>query len=363
MSHVGVVELVVVLVPLALVVLAITRNRPTTSRFGSVNGLDLDAPTERRVAATLARTRRGRIAGAWVGGALGIVAGVGLNDLTGLATGWTVVLSATAGILAGTFVGIAGAQGAPRRDPASLRRASLTVRDVDAYRTPHGTALVRGAVTVFLAAVGLVLVATIHDVTITVVAPAVIAAGGLAFVVWARQLSVGIVEMARDLDDPVGAAVDDCLRSCAIRSIQHATVGLLACGIGLLALLGLNTQTYEAVKVGGRTAFQVPDGGRLVSVSSEPDVSVRVSRTTTVTIRWTDPDGVDHTTTRPLPPTAYLASGTFAEHDVVLSLAGLGFVVGWIVAIGEWSRAAKTWRRPAPPRLGPPATPRLEGST
>ncbi len=354
------IEILVLAVPLGLIVVAVTRNRPSAERFATVNRLGLDPTNAARVTATLNRTRRSRVVGAWVGLGLGIAAGVGLNLATHLGTGWTTVLSATAGVLVGTFVGIAAGQRTPRPNPEPIRHAALAVRDIDAYRTPHGTVLIRVATGAFFAAVALVVVATTHDVAITAATTTTITIAGIAFVTWAHHLSVRIVERGRDMENPVGAAVDDVLRSGAVRSIQHATIGVLACGIGLLALLGINTQSYEAVKIDGRTVFQVPDGGRLDAVVSEPDVSVRVSEMTTITIRWTDADDVRHTTTRPLPPTAYLASGNFIDTDLVISLGGLGFTVGWIGGIVEWSRASKAWRHPAAPRI--PASTAVEES-
>lgn len=348
-------------VPLALIVIAVTRNRPSLDRFVTVNRLELDPTNAARVAGALSRTRHSRVAGAWVGLGAGILAGAGMNLATGLGTEWTEVLAATAGILIGTFVGIAAAQRAPRRDASPVRHAGLEVRDVDAYRTPHGTVLIRIAVGVFLVAVALVLVAATHDVAVTITATVVIAVGALAFVGWAHRLGVGIVERGRDAEDPVGAALDDLLRSCSVRAIQHATIGVLACGVGLLALLGINTQSYEAVKIDNRTVLEVPDGGQLDEVITEPDLSVRVSRTTPIVIRWTDADGGTHTTTRLLPPTAYLGYGNYVDTELAISLGGLGFTAGWIVGIIEWSRASKAWRRPTAPRT-PAPTPLAESA-
>ncbi len=353
MAQLGPTELLILAtfaMPVALVVIALTRNRPNTGLFARVNDLALDPSTEAPVGAKLARTRRCRVLGTWVGLTVGTVVGIGLGAATGVATGWSTALCATSGILVGTFVGVAAAQRTPRREPDAVRHAALTVRDVDGYRTPHGSALIRAAIAVFLSAVALVLVATTHDVVITLVATGIVAAGCIGFVTWAQRLSVHVVEQARDANDPVHAAVDDVLRAGAVRSIQHATVGVLACGIGLLALLGINTQSYEAVKIDGRTVFTVPDGGHLDGVNSEPDLNIRVTRTTTVTIRWTDADGVGHATTRPLAPTAYLGFGNYFDSDLVISLGGLGLTVGWTVGIIEWSRASKAWRRPAAPR-------------
>jgi hypothetical protein len=276
-----------------------------------------------------------------------------MNAATGLGTGWTTAMCAVGGILVGTFVGIATAQRSPRLDAGSTRRASLMVRDVDAYRTPHGTTLIRSAGVVFLAATVLTLVATTHDVAITIASVVVIAASALAFVTWAHRLAIGIVERARDENDQVRAAVDDLLRSCAVRSIQHATVGVLACGVGLLALILINTQSYEAVKIDGRTIFTVPDGGRLDSVN-EPSVTAVATRTTVVRIRWTDADGVSHTTRRLRPKEVYLGAGNYFETDAAITMGFFGLILGWVIGIWEWSAAAKTWRRPTAPRARTP---------
>ena len=133
------------------------------------------------------------------------------------------------------------------------------------------------------------------------IATLAVATTGLGFVWWAHRIAVRTVERARAVDDPTGAAVDECLRACAVRAMQHATVGVLTCGIGLLALVAINTHSYEAVKIDGRTVFEVPDGGHLDEVVTA-DLPAIVDRTTVVTVHWTDADGVTHTTRRRRPP-------------------------------------------------------------
>ena len=298
MARVTLFELGFLLVPLGLLVVAVTRNRPRVDRFAAVNGLDLDGAAVATVATALARTRRFRVNGAWGGCVLGTVAGAVMAQAIG-ASGWTVVFNAIAGLLVGSFVGIAISQRTPPRDVGPARSASLTVRDVDAFRTPHGTTLIRVATAGFVVAAAVVLLTANHDAAATVVATLAVATSGLGFVWWAHRIAVRTVERARAVDDPVGAAVDDCLRACAVRAMQHATVGVLACGIGLLALVGINTHSYEAVKIDDRTVFEVPDGGHLDRVVTA-DLPAVADRTTVVTIHWTDADGVAaHDAARP----------------------------------------------------------------
>jgi hypothetical protein len=348
MSRVTLFELGFLLLPIGLLLIAITRNRPRVDRFAEVNGLDLDDSTVAMIGASLDRTRRSRVNGAWGGFVTGTAAGALMAQSIG-ASGWTIVFNAVAGLLVGSFVGIAISQRTAPPDLGAERSASLTVRDVDAYRTRHGSFLIRVAVAGFVTAATLVLVTAEHEVVVTVVATLAVATAGLAFVWWARRIAVRTVERAR-VADPMHAAVDDCLRACAVRAMQHATVGVLACGIGLLALVGINTHTYEAVKIDGRAVFEVPDGGHLDEVHTA-DLSAIVDRATVVTIRWTDADGRTQTARRIRPPGVYLGSGAYVDGALVISLGGLGLIVSLVVGLREWSASAKAWRHPAPPRL------------
>jgi hypothetical protein len=268
------------------------------------------------------------------------------------APGWTIAFNAVAGVLVGSFVGIAVAQRVPSTERGPSRSASLTVRDVDAYRTPHGTTHLRAATAVFVVVITVVAVTASHDLAATLVATALVAGSGLGFAAWAHRIAVQTVERERPVDDPVRSAVDDCLRSCAVRAMQHATIGVLACGIGLLALVAINTHSYEAVKIDDRTVFEVPDGGALDRVVTRGHPAI-VERTTVVTIHWTDADGDGHVTRRPRPPGTYLGFGNYIDGTWVISLGGLALVASLVVGLRQWSAAAKAWRHPAPPRLEP----------
>jgi hypothetical protein len=226
---------------------------------------------------------------------------------------------------------------------------------VNSYRTRHGTALVRAAAASFVVAVAAVLLTASHEVTITVTATFVIACGGLAFVVWTRRICVGIVERTRITAPPLDPAVDDGLRACAVRSIQHATVGVLACGVGVLALFAIATASYQAVKIDGRTVFEVPDGGHLDAVCC-------VHRYGSVTIRWIDRSGVRHSAVRAFPPNASLASGTWVDDLRAVGLGSIALLLGWFVGLVEWSAASKAWRRPAAPRETDPEAAATRGA-
>ena len=64
-----------------------------------------------------------------------------------------------------------------------------------------------------------------------------------------------------------------------------------------------------------------------------------------------DAGGTGRTTIRSVPPATYVGFGNYLENDITIALGGFGLTVGWIVALRQWSAAAKTWRRPAAPRL------------
>ena len=155
MARVTLFELGFLLVPLGLLLLAVTRNRPRVDRFVACQrsrrrrGRRRHHHHRARSDPSLPRARRlGRVP-------LGVVAGLVMAQSIG-ASGWTVVFNAIAGLLVGSFVGIAISQRTPPRDIGPDRSASLTVRDVDAFRTPHGTTLIRVATAGFVVAAAVV---------------------------------------------------------------------------------------------------------------------------------------------------------------------------------------------------------------
>jgi len=341
-------ELIVFGIPIALFVVAVTGNRPSPERFAVANELSLDETTTAEITTVLSRTRRGRVQGATIGCISGLALGLVASAALDLVSPWSVAFSTTGGILVGSLVGIGFAQSGSRDVAGPTREASLAVRDVRAYRTRFGNLSLRVAVVAFLGAVALTLVATAHDTLVTLTAIGITAACTLGFLALASRLSIRVVERARDRVDPDHARVDDALRSSAVRAIQHATIGVLACAIGILGLVGINTQTYEAVKVDGHAVFVVPDGGSLIRVVEGGDVHTVVTQTTRMRIKWRDRDGTRHVTVRARPPATYLGSGTYIDNTVALSLGGLAVMLGWCGGLIEWSRAAKAWRRRGP---------------
>lgn len=341
-------EIIFFAVPLGLLVLAVTRNRPTPERFALANELQLDQMTTAEVNVALVRTRRGRVLGASLGCATGFALGVLLSQVLDIVTFWTTLFSTTGGILVGTLVGIALVQTASLPDKNPTREASLAIRDVRSYRTRFGTLLLRVALVIFLVAAGLTVIAAQHNVPLTIGSIAFVTVGVLAFTMLASRLSVRIVERGRDRIEAGHARVDDALRSSAVRAIQHATVGILACGIGVLGIIAIQTQTYQAVTVDGRSVFVVPDGGSLVRVVDGGDLTTVVTQTTRMRIEWRDRDGINHTTVRTRPPAVYFGSGTYIESDLAIAIGSFALIIGWFGGLIEWSRAAKAWRRPGP---------------
>ncbi len=252
-------------------------NRPTPERFAVAHDLTLDAVTRDRVAARLRRTYRGRL----VGGALGFALAIAIALVTGQRLGYA---SGLAAILAGTLVGIALAQFVARPAPGTVRAASLGARRSADYR-PRGASVALGmGLTLLLAyAVGCLATGVQGRVLIATV---VSAAVGIVAVLAGVWLERRVVELSPPVGDPAAAAVDDALRSGAVRAIHHATIGIVLCATAFLGITA-SSWTLMQAKVDDRVVFETHGASDVVlrggsSTPTDPGIAW---------IAWNDAEG------------------------------------------------------------------------
>ena len=333
--NIGVAELIVLttlLVPVALVLIALIGNRPQADRFFAVNELDPRPRDVEHVDAVLRRTRRSRVAGAVVGCVLG-----GVTASASLGIGG-VVAGAGIGLLAGTMLGITIAQPRAGAPLTTTRVASLAVRDANDYlpRRAHTYTLMLAVFVGGYAAVAMITAAA--PLTSTMIA---IFATGIATI-----LSVPIghvfqqrtVELRRPDVDAESVRVDDTLCASALRGIHHATLGILMCGLILVGYGAITTQNVTTVRVGSRVLLRVASE----TMNAVPDPFL-VEHPHRFRIEWTEPGGARRTK-------IVRTDGAQVTLDSsnVGPLLGVGFWVALVAFIGallEWSRAAKAWRR------------------
>ncbi len=334
--NIGVSELIVLttlLVPVALVLLALIGNRPRADRFFAVNELDPRPRDAEHVDAVLRLTRRSRVAGAVVGCLLGGVTGASLG-MAGAVAGTGI------GLLAGTMLGITVAQPRAGAPLTAVRVASLAVRDANDY-LPRRAQTYKLVLAVFVggyAAIGMSTAAAPLNATIIA-----IFATGVATIL---SVPVGhvfqqrTVELRRPDVDAESVRVDDALRASALRGIHHATLGILMCGLILVGYGAIATQNVTTVRVGSRVVLRVASE----TMNAVPDPFLVESPPSRYRIEWTEPGGARRTKiirTDGAPVTL--------DSPNVGPLLGVGFwvaVAAFLGALVEWSRAAKAWRRP-----------------
>jgi hypothetical protein len=310
----------------ALAALLFAGNRPTPERFAAAHRLTLDPETRARVASRLRRTYRGRM----LGGALGFVVAIVIAIASGRRLSYATGLAA---ILAGTLVGIALAQFVARPEPGTLRAASLDARRPADFR-PRGAVVALGvSLGLLLAyAVACLLVPVRGRILVTVIVVPVLAIAAAAL---GALLEHRVVELAPPLGEPAAVAVDDALRSGAVRAIHHATIGIVLCAAAFLGITGSSWTVMQA-KVGVRVAFEahavssVRSGGFTTESGKQVDW-----------IEWTGVDGVHHR--REVPG----LTGYQIRSDTPISVVGafLALFAG-IGALAEWRAAARAWREP-----------------
>jgi hypothetical protein len=318
--------------------------RPTIERFAASHGLAIDSSSRPTVERALRRSYRGRVLGALAGAvALG-----GLALVFGVALG---AVGALVGLIAGSMVGIALAQHRPRADTGAVRQASLAARTVAGYAPAHAVASIAFTTLLCLALPALAIL----------VAPAGLGpygAGIVAAVSAVLIVPVGFVLQRRIVEAPrdtLAAPVDDALRTAAVRSVHHAMLGVLLCGITVAGFIGAVVQNPMTVVDDRGTVFTAPPGSTSLSIDTgriqagEPDAPVRVY--------WTEADGSEH-------HTRWLAVDgppRLGDDDDVFAVQAFGWTMVFAAfgALRNWWRAATSWRRatrgPAPVAAADPA--------
>ena len=331
----GVSELIVLttlLVPVALVLLALIGNRPRADRFFAVNKLDPRPRDVEHVDAVLRLTRRSRVVGAVVGCLLGGVTGTSLG-MAGAVAGTGI------GLLAGTMLGITIAQPRARAPLTTVRVASLAARDASGYlpRRAQTHTLVLAVFVGGYAAVAMITASV--PLTSTMIAIFATGAATILSVPVGHVFQQRTVELRRPDADAESVRVDDTLRASALRGIHHATLGILMCGLILVGYGGIATQNVTTVRVGSRVVLRVASE----TMNAVPDPFL-VEQPTRFRIDWTEPGGAGRTK-------IVRTDGAPLTFDSphVGPLLGVGFWVALVAFLGalvEWSRAAKAWRRP-----------------
>jgi len=340
------IEIVFAVIPLAILAYALIGNRPDPDRFATANDLVLDDASRDDVERALERTSRFRIGGACIGAAIGaLIVAVTMGPAL-LATGLTAVLL-------GTLIGI-GISPFHRADPpGALRSASLTVRCVDDHRPPRARFVLRGLLLLIVVFAIVVASGATDEIARTRLLTATVLAIGLSAWVGGAWLQRRIVERTRERDDPAHLRVDDALRSSAVRAVHHAVVGVLLCVLALVGVVGVTSQTFVGVDLGGHTVFHAPAGA---TVDSVENLTPEGSAVATVRIRWTDADGRRHETVRSAAGDATITMGDLWANVWILSFGFWCTTIGFLGALYQWGRASKAWRRPAR-RTVPPQTP------
>jgi hypothetical protein len=322
-------------------------NRPTADRFAATNGLELDDDSRATVAIALRRTYRGRV----LGGAAGFVIAVVIAALGATSLNFAGGLAA---IFAGSLVGVALAQltRSPSTDPTPI--ASLEARDAQDYRPRRASTFI----VVTLAALvgyGVVMILS-YDVNrvravVTAVAVGLVALATVALSAWLQRR---IVEQAQDHRNPEHARVDDALRAGAVRAVHHAVMGILLCGLTLLAVTGATSTETAQVERNGVRVLALPGDGHDFKITANGDAA---------SVTWIGADGVVQVTS--LPPTHnagdYVVTGRTTSGSFDISpIVAISFWLAFIAVFGalfEWRAAARSWRRPSPRRRSEIATP------
>jgi hypothetical protein len=301
--------------------------RPTAERFAKAHDLVLDEHARTLVQHTLRHTYRGRVVGALAGAACAVL----VTRIGGLAS--LVVPATLVGVLSGTLVGIAAAQHRRGHPRGTIRIASLDARSIEDYAPNHS------AVRLWCGAAGCV--AAVLTVFASPFAlgpyrtPLLVALLGVALVPLARRIERRIVEAPRE---DVDADVDHALRTAAVRAVHHATLGVLACGIGLAAVVGFASRTSMVVVSGDRVLFRAPPASTSLSASRSPFTGSAVQ------VTWIEANGSRHERWISDPGGARVTStGSHLSGFLARSFPWLG-LGATVLALFEWRKAAGAWR-------------------
>ena len=308
--------------------------RPTPARFATAQGITIDGESLPLVASALRRTYLGRVVGTPAGG------------LTLVAIGWifglrvTLAYLALLGFVGGTMIGVVLAQHRRSAAPGSVRQASLTARTVADYSPRYAAWSI--AILAVVCAGGCAVVALTAPAGLGAYAGVlVIAAAAVLVVPLGQRLQRRVVEAPRGEADPT---VDDALRATAVRTVHHAVLGILCCGILLASLTGALTRTTLAVLADGHVLFQAPPGSTSISVdtglrqSGHPNAPVRIT--------WTEADGSDHEKAH-VRAVGAVYTTSIRPSGLPLFVGSIGLLVT-IAAFVEWSRATSAWKRRGP---------------
>jgi hypothetical protein len=315
-----------------VVVVSFVGNRPSLEQFFSVNGLAAAPETSTLIRARLRATYRGRVAGALIGALLGAIAGSVVGWVSAFGGG-------VIGVLAGAMAGMAVAQASRLPSAGDRRFASLDVRDPVSY-APRRARLWEGVLAVMIAAYGFVVVMTFDEHAAGAVIQIGVGVAAIVAVAGGRWIRRGIVEHRRARLEPAAVSADDALRAVGVRGIHHATMGVLFCGLLLLGVAAVRTQTFDGVAVDGRVVVRVAPGSHDLVVMTLADGAQ---------VRWTDQRGTRHLSRAVVPTAARHTYHTYTvgrlwDHGWLVALGYVTAMVGFVGALAQLRRASRAWR-------------------
>ncbi len=314
---------------IAAVVASFVGNRPSPEQFFSVNGLVAVPETPTFVGARLRATYRGRVGGALIGALVGVTAGSALGWASAFGCG-------VIGVLAGAMGGMAVAQASRSPSTGDRHFASLEVRDPISY-APRRAPLWEVVLAVIVVAYGLVVVMTFDEHAAGAVAQIGVGLAAIVALAGGRRIRRRIAEHRRTSLEPAAVCADDALRAVGVRGIHHATMGVLFCGLLLLGVAGIRTQTFEGVSIDGHVVVRVAPGSHDLNVATLADGAQ---------VRWTDRRGTPHFSrvTVPARMRHTYTVGRLWNDGWLVALGFATVVVGFVGALAQLGRASRAWR-------------------
>ena len=335
------------LVPLVLLIRGFG-GRPWPDRFLEVNGLAQRTADGDHVGRILRRTYRARV----VGGVVGLVIGLAVSIRLGpeLAIGSSIL-----GLLMGSMIGMTAAQSGwaipDEHRTSQTRSASLVARRAVDYLPRPATALTMILAAIVLGFGTLVLLSAESTLGLTVLLFAV-GFATLAVVPIGRRLQRRTIELQRDPADPQSLRVDDALRACAVRGLHHASLGVLFCGLLLLGYGARATQTFVGARIDHRVVFRAPPLSRITASGTTQTPVGAGGYEETDRISWTEPGGRSRSRSlrvhgpRVGSAAPILEMGLLVDDATLVGLGTVSSVIGSFGALIQWSRAARSWRKP-----------------